>query len=65
MAGGKNVLINQGEQVLEGAKVHGDEGVLVKGSKTSMLATRLRNMQSDYEYDEDTFTNSTKKPMLQ
>ena len=58
-AGGKNVLINAGEQVLEGARVHGESGVLLKGSKTSLLAARLRNMQSDYEYHEGTFTNST------
>lgn len=58
-AGGKNVLINKGEQVLQGARLEGESGVFLKGSKTSLLAARLRNMQSDYEYHEDTFTNST------
>lgn len=58
-ASGKNVLINNGEQVLEGAKVHGESGVYLKGSKTSLLAARLRNMQSDYEYHEGIAFNST------
>ncbi len=58
-AGGKNVLINQGDQILQGATIHGGNGTFLKGRKTSMLATALRNMKSDFEYDEGTITNTT------
>ncbi|MEM6338436.1 MAG: hypothetical protein AAF673_00720, partial [Pseudomonadota bacterium] len=58
-AGGKNVLINQGDQILQGATIHGGKGTFLKGRKTSMLATALRDMQSDFEYDEGMVFNTT------
>lgn len=58
-AGGKNVLINKGDQILQGATFHGGKGTFLKGRKTSMLATALRNLKSDYEYDEGTIFNTT------
>ncbi|MDP4709018.1 MAG: hypothetical protein NWS20_03320, partial [Rickettsiaceae bacterium] len=56
-AGGKNVLINKGNQTLQAASIYGGKGTFLKGRKTSMLAVALRNMQSDYEYDEGTVFN--------
>ncbi len=60
-AGGKNTIINQGNQLLYGAKLYGGKGVRVKARKTSVLAVGLQNHSSTFKFDEGTLTDTTKQ----
>jgi filamentous hemagglutinin len=59
-SGGKLSLDNEGDQVLVGAKLMGEKGLRLKGAKTSILASRLKEYSSEFRHDEGMWTNTTK-----